>query len=555
MNISFTQKSKKERLISLLIGIHALAIVGVLLLMFTGCEKDDEPVKMYSLSVSVAPANAGTVEVSPLSSNGMYKKGTKVTLTVKSAEGHTFNAWSGDAAGSEATIEVLMDENKSINANFDKMYSLNINVTPANAGTVEVTPAPENGVYKEGTKVTLTLKPAEGHQFKGWSGDATGSDATIDVLMDGNKNINANFDIMYSLTLNVTPANAGTVEITPASENGAYIAGTSVLLTVKTAQGHVFKGWSGDATGGAATIEVMMDGNKNINANFDKLYSLRLNVTPADAGTVEVTPASNDGIYTEGSTVTIVATPALTYYLKEWAGDATGSTDILEVAMNSDKTINAAFDFGVKETFNDGVANYFLDDQTGVWGVKDNAYVMTGAGNNGWVSSWYNYDNFDNFEYSVDIKTLDNTNYSGAVGIYFRSQDDDFMLNSYRLAISFDGEWYLTKQINGDYFWINPWTASSDIKTGPNVTNNLKVICSGSSIEVFINGVSQGVFAATEYTSGKVGVTCNDYASDPRTYVYDNFTVKKVTSKQTKSASVSATRLVDTAGMDPRFSK
>ncbi|MDX9855091.1 MAG: hypothetical protein RBS81_15010, partial [Tenuifilaceae bacterium] len=109
MNTTFTQKSKKERLISFFIGIHALAIVGVLFLIFTGCEKDDEPEIKYSLSVSVAPANAGTVEVSPLSSNGMYKKGTKVTLTVKSAEGHTFNAWSGDAAGSEATIEVLMD--------------------------------------------------------------------------------------------------------------------------------------------------------------------------------------------------------------------------------------------------------------------------------------------------------------------------------------------------------------------------------------------------------------------------------------------------------------
>jgi hypothetical protein len=63
------------------------------------------------------------------------------------------------------------------------------------------------------------------------------------------------------------------------------------------------------------------------------------------------------------------------------------------------------------------------------------------------------------------------------------------------------------------------------------------------------------VFAGTEFTSGKVGVMCYDHASNPRTYVYDNFTVKKVTSKQTKSASVSATRLVDTAGMDPRSSK
>jgi hypothetical protein len=334
-----------------------------------------------------------------------------------------------------------------------------------------------------------------------------------------------------------------------------YKKGTKVTLTVKSAEGHTFNAWSGDAAGSEATIEVLMDGNKNINANFDKLYSLSLNVTPANAGTVEVLPASDNGIYTEGSIVSVVATPALSYYLKEWAGDATGSTDTLEVAMNGDKTINAVFDLGVKENFNDGVANYFIDDRSGDWSVKDNAYFMTGTGADKWDYSLYNHRDFDNVEYSVDIKAVGNTATQSAVGIYFRSQDVNPQVNSYRLSMSFEGQWYLIKQVNGSYIWLKPWTASSNIKTGLDQSNNLKVICSGSSIEVFINGVSQGVFVDSEFTSGYVGLLGYDVYDKTNTFMYDNFTVKKVTSKQTKSASVSATRLVDTAGMDPRSSK
>lgn len=287
----------------------------------------------------------------------------------------------------------------------------------------------------------------------------------------------------------------------------------------------------------------------------DKMYNLSINVNPADAGTVEVSPMSDNGIYKEGSMVTLVAKPALSFFLKEWSGDAMGSNDTIEVVMDGDKAIDACFSFGINENFDDDSANFFLNDQTGCWSVKDTVYVMAGTGSGSWRYSWYDYNGFDNFEYSVDIKAAGNTSLNTAVGIYFRSQDVDPALNSYRVSISSDGQWYIAKMSNGALVWIQSWTTSSDIKTGLDQTNNLKVICSGASTEVFINGVSQGVFTDTEFASGYVGISGYDLASYTNTFVFDNITLKKSTSKQVKSSHSSVLRVVDTAGMDLRFSR
>ena len=477
MNVSITKTKKRNRLVSFSFIINALVIIGALVFLLPGCEKDDKD-KMYNLLINVNPAGAGTIAVDPVSDNGMFKEGSKVTLTAKPAVGHSFKEWAGDASGSSVTIEIIMDGNKTIDANFDKMYSLSLNVTPVDAGTIEVTPVSDNGMFKEGSKVTLTVKPSVGHRFKQWSGDITGSDATIEVIMDG---------------------------------------------------------------------------NKTIAANFSKMFNLRVNVTPADAGTVEVSPKSDNGIYEEGSKVTLVAKSALGYFFKEWSGDASAIKDTLEVVMDGNKAIDACFSIGINETFDDDSANFFLNDQTGRWSAKDGAYAMTGTGANSWGYSWYDYNGFDNFEYSVDVKAVGNTSISNAVGIYFRSQNIDPQQNSYKVAIAPAGQWYLCKQVNGVLSWIKAWTPSSDIKTGLDQTNNLKVVCSGESIEVFINGVSQGVFADTEFASGYAGVIGYDVSGFANTFVFDNITLKKIVSKKAKSTHSSAFRVDDTDGMDPRF--
>jgi uncharacterized repeat protein (TIGR02543 family) len=64
-----------------------------------------------------------------------------------------------------------------------------LTITIIGSGSV----SPEGGTYDEGTSVTLTAVPDEGYQFDGWSGDYTGTDVSISIEMDADKNITATF--------------------------------------------------------------------------------------------------------------------------------------------------------------------------------------------------------------------------------------------------------------------------------------------------------------------------------------------------------------------------
>jgi len=43
-------------------------------------------------------------------------------------------------------------------------------------------------------EITLTATPVEGYKFKQWQGDASGSEATITIKMNGNQNVTAIFE-------------------------------------------------------------------------------------------------------------------------------------------------------------------------------------------------------------------------------------------------------------------------------------------------------------------------------------------------------------------------
>ena len=71
-------------------------------------------------------------------------------------------------------------------------YNLSVSVSPSGAGSV----SPSDGEYKEGTQVKLTASPTGGYTFDYWSGDASGSAATITITMDSNKSVTAYFKLI-----------------------------------------------------------------------------------------------------------------------------------------------------------------------------------------------------------------------------------------------------------------------------------------------------------------------------------------------------------------------
>jgi len=70
-------------------------------------------------------------------------------------------------------------------------YTLTMAVDPIGGGTTN--PAVGSHTYPENEVVTLTATPASGYHFVEWTGDASGTNPTTSVTMDGDKTVTANF--------------------------------------------------------------------------------------------------------------------------------------------------------------------------------------------------------------------------------------------------------------------------------------------------------------------------------------------------------------------------
>ncbi len=299
------------------------------------------PTQTYTLTANVNPAEGGSVVLNP--ATGPYNQGTVVTATATPAAGYRLVNWTGDASGTAAAVQVTMNANKTITANFELIptYTLTTNVAPVDFGTV--TKVPDLPNYADGTQVQLTANPAAGKRFVNWTGDASGTNPVVTVTMNANKTVTANFEdipAQFTLTVIINPVGAGTVVLDPTG--GVYDAGTVVTLTETPNATYRFVNWTGDATGTAASAQVTMDGNKTVTANFEliPIYTLTLVADPANGGTVAKAPDLAG--YEVGAQVTLTATPAEGFQFRGWVDGSTTVTSPYTMPAEN-KTLTAKF--------------------------------------------------------------------------------------------------------------------------------------------------------------------------------------------------------------------
>ena len=136
----------------------------------------------------------GTIVLDP--PGGAHLAGTTVSATAVADPGYVFASWSGDLAGSSNPASLLMDDHKTIVANFVQLYTLTVD-SSANGS---ITLNPPGGTYPAGTQVSVTANATPGYIFGVWGGNLTGTSSTAILVMDGNKTISANFQAAETLT-------------------------------------------------------------------------------------------------------------------------------------------------------------------------------------------------------------------------------------------------------------------------------------------------------------------------------------------------------------------
>jgi|GEM_PF-147417 len=237
-------------------------------------------------------------------------------------------------------------------------FELTTNVNPAGGGEIAVDP--DLPKYNKGDRVNLTAQPAQGFEFDRWSGDlgdANPTDVSIDLVMNQNRDVSANFSEVpvqqYILNILIDPAGKGRVIANP--DKAKYNNGENVQITAEANSGFKFKEWSGDignANPNSIAITIVMSKDRDITANFESIpvprYKLNIDYDPIDGGRVEINPDNSD--YEKDESVELTAIPETNYGFKEWTGDLSGSSNPETIVMDSDKAVTANFLLVVGET-------------------------------------------------------------------------------------------------------------------------------------------------------------------------------------------------------------
>ena len=287
-------------------------------------------VAAYTLAVEVE--GRGSVSLNP--PGGSYPSNTVVTLTAGPGAGWVFDGWSGDAAGTNLAINVIMERNKQVSARFVPTYALSLST--AGGGTFNV--YPPAGPYASNSVLSFSAAPASGWTFLYWLGDLTGTNPAVSVRITGDLCIRG----IFGTSLATTVAGAGSIHVSPPDVLHSY--GSTVRLTAIPAAGSYFALWGNAASGAENPLSFSItNAMPSVSALFANLAAGQFSLTVVSDGHGAVTVSPQANRFGSGQDVTLTATAETGQSFIGWSGDATGTTNPLAATMNDNKTITALF--------------------------------------------------------------------------------------------------------------------------------------------------------------------------------------------------------------------
>jgi hypothetical protein len=146
-----------------------------------------QPVRIPGWILSTSAAGNG--EINQDGGQRLFANGSVVSLNATAGKGTVFTGWSGDAYSPNDQITILMDGNKSLQANFSNRATLQVFVN----GMGEVGGLPDFGSYPVGGTAAITALPAPGWEFSHWSGASSVQTPTASIPMNVSKTATANF--------------------------------------------------------------------------------------------------------------------------------------------------------------------------------------------------------------------------------------------------------------------------------------------------------------------------------------------------------------------------
>jgi hypothetical protein len=147
---------------------------------------------VFGTTLNTTAAGNGSVVLSP--PGGVYPYGTIVWLTGMPQPGSYFGLWGNAASGNVNPLSFgVTNPNPTVSSLFSPVGGGQAALTVVSKGNGRISVSPRANVYSVGQGVTITATPDSGQSFSGWSGDSTGTQNPLAVVLDQSKIIYANF--------------------------------------------------------------------------------------------------------------------------------------------------------------------------------------------------------------------------------------------------------------------------------------------------------------------------------------------------------------------------
>ena len=334
-----------------------------------------EAIPQYTITIedTTHGSIAASVDGEPLPSGSTVPEGTQVTFTAEADDYWMFQAWTGDASGSNKTITLTVSGNITVGATFTEalLYEVKYSVTGGNgtaSGTYEETAIAIDTVvqFAGGSQLQFTAVPDTNYMVKAWTingktveGNLSNT-MTIDSISESTV-VTVEFEAYQGFEI---PANGNGYTVTidqrdpaetysgaPETEirRGGNVTFTvvpemdSAIRTITVAREDAEITPNGD---GSVTISIS-NVQENIDLKVEVLAGVSLTIYAAENGTVTVT---RNGVALEsgvkvlaGDELTITATPDGGYQLD--------SLEVNGAPFASGGTITVTGDIAVAATF------------------------------------------------------------------------------------------------------------------------------------------------------------------------------------------------------------
>ncbi|MDP4292112.1 MAG: InlB B-repeat-containing protein, partial [Bacteroidota bacterium] len=295
-------------------------------------------IQTFSVKGNVAPAGSGTISdgIVPAapSFDKSYAFGDIVTLNALPVTGYVFSGWSEDSVtvSTNPNFTFTVSKNRNLVAHFSSANCIvKGSVNPVTGGTISANGAAArtaiNEVYDYGKNVTLSVSPANGFDFIGWTEDGitVSNSPEYSFTVTKDRTFVANLvKKQYTITAAAVTSDAGTVAVTGTGTGSSFFSAKynyadNVLITATAAKGFEFINWTEAGKVISSNVDLSFNAlsDRNLYANFRKsLYTITTNANPANGGVTK-----GGGMFEDQTGIKVSATPAVGYTFESWSDD------------------------------------------------------------------------------------------------------------------------------------------------------------------------------------------------------------------------------------------